>query len=353
MAIYDTFQDKRTIAHNDWQRHFVLPYGSAYSTAVTNYRATIKAQEEADKAARARNLQLAFFALSLCGGSILTSVFGSAAMKDAAASVAVDVICKREMERAFKVATFVSENKTAQFALGAVWDKVESAAIDGIKGQFAENQSNFPALGKFVQEPLNMQNNLEEWVRGAYDKVLKAGSAINESHVLTADGKARQLEDLLSAPFFKHAPKQRLDEDSVRKDIELTLFMKHILDLDYLAKGYWKETGRGANMKKVVSSRTSIDMDPHSKKYPKSFRYTQGTNFEEVKYRQIGEIIEKKIDELHKDKLKHNFFETVDTYWGLSSDREDISRSVLRRAHTTLKLLGNRNLQKITSMAKA
>ena len=116
--LYKIFDRNATRAENDWQRNFVLPYGSAYVIGRRSFQDNLDKQKKADEERQRRIAALAMFALSLCGGSILTHVFGSACAKTLAGKVALDVICKGEMNRAFKVASFVSENKTAEFAVG-------------------------------------------------------------------------------------------------------------------------------------------------------------------------------------------------------------------------------------------
>jgi hypothetical protein len=38
--LFERFTRASTQAENNWQRNFVLPYGSAYNTALTSYRKT-------------------------------------------------------------------------------------------------------------------------------------------------------------------------------------------------------------------------------------------------------------------------------------------------------------------------
>jgi hypothetical protein len=349
---YDNFQDKRAAALNDWQRHFILPYGNAYNTAYKSFQATIKAQEEADKAARERNLQLALFALSLCGGSILTSVFGSAALKKIAQEVTLDVICRNEMQRAFKVASWVAGNETAQFALGKVWDDAESLIGAQLKSAFSENSGKFPSLAQFAQDPMNVQNNLDMWIRDIYALVIKAGTEINNRFTSNAVRLNQELGKLVASQFFVSAPQVRIDESKVASEIELTFFMKFILDLDYLVAGYWEETGRGFNMRKVITSRKPIDVDPTDRKlYPDTRKYyTDGTNFQTVEYQQVGDIIAKRVNQLHKTLFKYDFLEVTSSWLGTKI--ETVSLIVLQRAQTTLKRLANNNLTNISSMVK-
>lgn len=351
---YALFQDRREIAHNDWQRNFVLPYGSAYNTAVGNFRKVLQEQEDADRKARERYLELAFFALSMCGGSILTSVFGSAALKDAAAAMTVDALCRYEMHRSFKAATLVAENKTAQFALGALWDGLEGAAGGALKAKIIENASNFPSLGKFVQEPLNMQNSLEQFVRDAYNIVMQAGSAIHQQEK-DAARKARALRQLSQSAFFVAAPAKRKDEAAISIDIELAFLMKTILELDYVK--VWKsEHSDLYEHKTTLISRTPIEQLPASKAYPKPHvtRVQSSAPYafvhHDIDYSPVGEVIVKRIDELHQARFKQKFFNNIWT--GVRQRREDVSHEMLVRAQFVLKRLADRNLQAVEAAAK-
>lgn len=346
----DLFQEwsrAHTQAENNWQRNFVLPYGSAYTNARASFRKTIDDQEKADKEARERYAALAMFALSLCGGSILTHVFGQACAKTAAGKVALDVICEKEMNRAFKVAAFVESNKTASFALGSVWDGTAGVLSDKLKASLAENGGNFTSLTKFAEEPQSLQNHLEKWVRDAYARVLSAEEDIS-TNVKDEGQKTAKIRQLMASPFFKAAPAKSPDQSAMEVDIEITLFMKLLLDTDYLAKGYWEEHGGRGGMRKRETSRTAITEDPSSDKYPtwKQTGSMGGVDYQEVIYSQLGDVIKDRIDELNKTKCKDKFFTQVPgRVWG--TNREDISRDTLRRANMSLTRLGDANLANI------
>ena len=348
---YENFQDARTNAQNRWETRFVKPYGIAYNEAYLSFNETIKEQEEADKAAREAAMQFALFALSLCGGSILTQVFGSAVLKEVAAKVAVDTVCNYGMERAFKVAAFVERNKTAQFALGELWGKAEGWIGDKLKNKINGQQnkikksseleelaSNYQGIASFGKDPLTVQNSLSIWVGELYDIVLNTGNVINNQ--FDGDAKIHLLNALTSSLFITSAPEIRLDEGQVRKDIELTFFMKHVLDMDYHVKG---KVTMGNKYQPVIHkpvSKTSIQTSPIRADYPhykssgREFPTGAGYDYQDVEYQQIGDIIRKRINDLHKEKFGSDFFQP----------NEKISRNTLVRAEITLGKLEERNL---------
>lgn len=361
----DIYQEMRDRAHNDWQRNFVLPYGSAYSTARKSFLGVLEAQDKADKERQKQQMELAMFALSLTGGSLLTFVFGSAAVKDGAAKIALDVICEHEMNRAFKVAAFVEENKTAQFAIGQLWDKAGSHISAELKNSLTENSGNFVSLGQFTQEPQNLQNHLEKWVRDAYARVMQAGEEFIRG------SQNASLQQLVTAPFFTQAPTQAKNEGEMAKDIELSFFMKLILELDRLQKGYYKKH-RGARVR-VVTSRSEIDKLPSDESYPASKSHTvpghkptgarrrvekstpDVTYFERVEYKSIGKLIAERINALYKHRFSEDFFKIHELPgWVefLGGGNVGTGKATLEKAEQTLKELGNRNYSMIEKLAK-
>jgi len=342
-TLFEEWSRAHTQAENNWQRNFVLPYGTAYTNARASFKKTLKEQEDADKAARERVAAFAMFALSLCGGSVLTCVFGQACAKTAASKIAVDIICEREMNRAFKVAAMINANKTASFALGALWDGGAGFLSDKLKESLAENGNNFTSLTKFAEEPQSLQNHLEKWVRDAYAKVLATEEDIS-TNVKDEATKTQKVRDLMASPFFKAAPAKSPDQAALELDIEITLFMKLLLDTDFLVTGSYDEGAHGG-WRKRQTSRKPITENPSSAKYPeyKGIATIGGLDYEDVVYEQLGDIVKDRIDELNKSKYKDKFFtREPGRLWG--TNREDISKDTLVRANINLNRLGDANL---------
>jgi len=347
---YTKFTDALGDASRDWERHFVLPYSSAYNTAYLSYEKIIEKQKESDKEALERKMQLALFALSLCGGSILTHVFGSAVLKEVATKVAVDTIINRGMERSFKAAAYVERNKTAQFMLGELWGKGEGWVGDKIKegvnkvtkNQLEENSHNYSSLSEFSSHPMNMENNLKKWVLNLAAISSTVGQMIadtsNEETVI------KPLNILKSSYFFTAAPKESINEEPVSEDIELTFYMKYILDLDYIVKGYVEhiEKARGGYTNSThITGRAGISQNPTNPHYPiskeaRDWSKSQ-TDFEQVKYKGAGDIIRQRINALYNKKFASDFFRK----------NEKISHDTLVRAEITLNMLEGLNHNKI------
>jgi hypothetical protein len=352
---YENFKDNRDSAKNRWETYFVTPYGSAYNEAYHAFMDTFKKQEEADKADLETIMQLALFALSLCGGSILTHVFGSAILKEVAAKVAVDTIINRGMERSFRAAAFIERNKTAQFALGELWGKAEGWIGDKLKDKMKDERNkpktsseleefagNYLGLSSFGKDPLTVQNSLSIWVGELYEIILNTGTVINNT--FDGDVKSHMLKNLSSSLFITCAPtpvSNPLGEASI--DIELTFFMKYILDLDYKVQGEFYGDTYGPDPFRPYYSETQekINASPTRVDYPVRTKPIKskdgGYKYQDIRYIQAGDIIRGRINELYKKKFGSDFFKK----------NEKISRNTLARAEMTLNMLEGLNHNKI------
>lgn len=339
-------------AHNRWETNFVKVYGTGYNNAYIKFKETIKEQEDADKAAYEKKVAWALLAFSLCGGSILTHVFGSAALKEIAAKVAIDTIVNHSMERSFKVAAFVERNKTAQFLLGNLWDRGEGWVGDKLNAkitketdkvkttrQLEEFASNYAGLRTFGEDPLTVQNSLSIWVGQLFDIVLTAAKAIDEHF----DGdKSGLFKALSSSLLITAAPTDNsVDETQVSEDIELTFYMKLILDSDYVRDFATDEEHKQAGRRFLPAVERPIKQSAFGVDYPmapkdKLTPYVRG-HVLEVGYRNVGDKIRGRVNQLHKAKFGSDFFEK----------KEKISRKTLGRAEITLNMLEGFNHNKI------
>jgi hypothetical protein len=104
------------------------------------------------------------------------------------------------------------------------------------------------------------------------------------------------------------APKRSLDKSLIAIEIEIALFMKFLLDLDFLAIVDYDERPRGGFIKHI-SSRAPITKDPHSAKYTAARTMHPGfsTSYTEEHYTPVGEIMQDRIDGLCKQRLNNPF----------------------------------------------
>ena len=321
-------------AYRAWEGDFIVPYSKAYNLAFRDYEETIKQQKEADKAVQERKLALAMFVLSLTGGSVLTSLFGAATIKHAATTIALDVMARNNMDRAWKVAAFVESSKTAQFALGEAWDGAGGWMSSELKSKLSESAVGAKNACTFVKDPLDLYLSLHGWMLDIHRYVDQAAD------------ECTRLELLLTAPYFRSKPKEKADQDKLQTEIELSLLLKYLLDQDYIETVEFEETGIREGFRRKVIGRKPITESPLDKNYPQSTRLTYPAMTQDiVKRDSVGSIIRKKMNELHKKRFGVDFFARGDADVGLS--HED-----LRRAQVNLSSLANKNYELIEQSAK-
>jgi hypothetical protein len=334
-TLYETFDRAVTQAKNNWERNFVLPYGSAYATAREKFQNKLDEQKKADEERAARIAALAMFALTLCGGSLLTQVFGSACAKTLAGQFAVDAIARNGMERTWKLVEFVDTNKTAQFFVGKVWDSGVDLLPD-MKAKLAETPGNFPSISQFAQNPQVIQNQLLKWVLDAYAVVLATEAEIAKN-ITNEKLKTDLVMNLIDSPFVRTAPGKALPEDTTADDIEFTFYMNVIRDLDYLAQHQYVEKARGG-WSKQETSRRPISESPGDKNYPQFRRTNVWGDSEEVVFGKFGDILRDRVDELHKQRFNQVKFFLSD---------ETISQLTITRAEQKLAQFADINLTAI------
>ena len=89
--------------------NWVLPYGSAYATANTQFKATLQSQADWDK----MKMELFMTAATIGFGAGLGAMFGKAAtVGSVAVDQALSAVCNRNMERTFNAMARISASVT-------------------------------------------------------------------------------------------------------------------------------------------------------------------------------------------------------------------------------------------------
>jgi hypothetical protein len=294
-----------------WKNHTITPFAKAWINAFENFKQTLKDQKEADDAADKLKFELAMLALSLCSGGILTAAFGTAAAKTLATNAAVDIICRNNMERAFKAAHFVSTNKTASFIAGKVWDEAEKRATDALteqlKTKFAQNAASFPSIGKFRTE-LDMYLTLDGFVSTAAERVNDIAVHVRDHPSMPEQRKVDEIKKLATSPFWRPSEKD-LDIPVMTDEIELSMYMNLVLESDSLETferatrmGSHDGLGRAREYYYKSLGKSDITESAGSPNYPKP-----SSGEREIHYRRIGSIIQGKMNDLHRKKFGGKF----------------------------------------------
>ncbi|NJN46266.1 MAG: hypothetical protein HC808_07075 [Candidatus Competibacteraceae bacterium] len=260
-ALINSFTSDLENIQDKYTRYVINPYTRAYIEARQQFDAAIKAQAESDKLM----LEIALTALSIAGGALLTKVFAAAALKEVAADVAVDIICKHNLERAFKVAALVDASPTASYILGQLWDTGQGVLSNQLKQSLTAKATTFPSLKKFSRNPLAVRTYLQDFVLDSKIKAHDTAAEIRDNPKLSDQQKIVAVKKLRSSQFCS-PPSASVDEANLSKNIELTWWMTHVLDLDYRREYKWAARG---GYREWGHSRKAIETPPSSPHYPK------------------------------------------------------------------------------------
>jgi len=271
--------------HNNWRSNFINPYHSAYVGAVDNFKDAIRKRDEDRKA----KMDLALFALSLCGGSAMTAVLGKLTIERYLEEKALKVICVNNMEKTFNAMAMVKGSPVTQFLLGQTTDKIAAWA----KGEVHSSIMQVATLGNQVllDNPAQVKNALnslytksESTARAAFRQLAKKEHTSRDSY-----NRQRILQDIINSPFCR-SPKTPVwpDVKILRDKIELSFYLKLVL-----LSGY-----KHTFVPKGGSYDEPIKVLPSNKSFPPKYK-NNGYSWTSVEFRDIGDNISKKINSLY------------------------------------------------------
>jgi hypothetical protein len=344
-----------------WEIYTVLPYARAYRRAAKGFEETIAAQKAADEASKDSWLQtLGLLALSLAGGGLLTAAFGSAVLKELAATAAtsdrvLNSLIRNNMNRTYKAIEYVATNKTASFIGGKVWDAVESGATDyassRIKESMRQSSSSFPSINQYADNPEDLKDALMMFIGECQTKLHDMAAFIRDNTALKDDAKIAAVKLLGMSPFFKPATRS-VDPGDMDQEIELSFYCKMVLDTDVLLSDYQKKPNyeeRGRAGWRITGhyyapgKRNPIDELPSSTNYPKPSTSTVSTpGYQSIEYKKVGDKFVDKLNGLYKKKFNWPF--------GPFTTQPDATE--LRLAEQAIATFSNSNIQRLVTGAK-
>jgi hypothetical protein len=349
MADLNTWQEA-------WRTWAVRPYSMAWRTACRTFKETVKSQRELEQ----KRLELGLTALSICGGGILTAVFADAALKNAAHSVVLDVICKNNLERAFTVAYKIEKSKTASFIVGALWDEAQTRLTAGLKASLEPTAAQFPAINTFLQSNSddNLPDALHQFVGEARLKLdaiavwLRDHARLIDGTKLTDQQKIAILEQLRRAPFCS-PPSETIDDGRLAERIELAFYMNMVLDSDSLVISNVTATGHSADIPWPTTQSTKITRMPSSGHYPKESRQAMRDRGQiwssqtSIVYDKIGSKIVERMEALYpRNGFGNKFFLTDADLLGNQAP----NRETLIRAEHTLQRMANMGIRPVDAL---
>jgi hypothetical protein len=298
------------------------------------------AQDRKDNALRQLKLDLAVAALTICGGSVLAAVLGEITLVQAAGKVALDALCRTNMNDIFTKAKLASKNKVLEFSVGNVWQEIIKIANQeammvlanefigtNVQQSFTEN----------LQRPHSKQTIMNQFVLKNTRNLRKACEALEEAKI-SAQDKTRMVYAMRQSNFC-NPPTQQVLPKNYYEYIELTFYLKLVLNSDwriqYSDNQYGFRTGY---------SKTPINAAPSSNEYPtNSIAYQRGfhnRSTTRVEYDDIGQDYINRMNDLYSKLIPGARYSKL-----INSSRfgETTSKQILEKAYTTLKTIGEMN----------
>ncbi len=265
MAELSTILENSNDMKEKWTTYLAFPYANAYASAIAQFKATKGAQDKLD----ANKAEYGLLALSICSGGVLTHVFAQTAWKAVVAEKGLSVICNKNWEKAFNVAHFASTNKVANFVVGGLWDTGANLLDTQTKNLFEQTTASFPSTQEWLTE-IKVLTSLMGFVNECYLKYRDTARSLFSNPKLTAPQREEAVRKLTASKFANPPSKSFVKESTVAMEIELLLYLRIIMDLDYtqtfnygVAGGYGASGGEG--------KKTGISALPGTDSYPKPY----------------------------------------------------------------------------------
>jgi len=302
----------------EWVSNVIIPFSDAYKVATLEYQKEI----DADIAAKKQQVELAFMALSLFGGTALTAVLGKAALGKVMENMALNYICERNMTRTFNLLAVAKESPV----IGYLTAQTAAASKSWITGKTksAISAAGDPSTYSDITDPALMKSQLEQFYNKSELSVRYALTDLLENKKKASlDIRRQALNKIMQSPFCQSPKQSFIVPKELAKKIELGFYMKMLLESDFTQF----EQGHG-----YAANKKSINESPNSAKYPIGGK---GLHTTSVNYGPIGDAAGKKMNKLYNHVMKTTSGIIEDTAFGQRGNRE-----VLKKAEAMLDKVG-------------
>ena len=326
--------------------NWVLPYGSAYATANTQFKATLQSQADWDK----MKMELFMTAATIGFGAGLGAMFGKAAT---VGSVAVDqaltAVCNRNMERTFNAMARISASVPGTFIVSQIWDTLGSKIGTAAKDQVQALVTRAPASAA-IRDPQVMQNDMTAYVLRTKTAAHAVAADIRDNRNMTEAEKDTVARQMRAAPFFADAPRSDVigNRQVAADTMELAFLMVLVMDSDYIEEHTdWQRGARDGTTTRRLGGVSLSTSDPRYG-VTAPMRSTSGLGASSntityVAYDRPGGRILDRINVLHNQRLGSTFFPNgwLDFQ---SYGRDEIARAERALARLNQQVLGPGNI---------
>jgi hypothetical protein len=342
-------------------------YHMAYDKAYGNFQKTVAAQKEFD----AMKCQLAAVGLTIVTGGILTATYGSAVASTAAKEIALDAICKYNLERAFKIAGIVESSPTTSFLLGSAFNTTISKGYAEIVKDTTKRVSTIKT-SSFAPTPTSIKSSLQNYVLGLKTTAYDHAKSVRDSSKMKDTEKDDVAKKMRDSEFFR-PPALSVNTTQLELDLELCFHLKYLLERDFyvVTEATMNQVTASAHEK----SRRSIEKLPSSSDYPKPAQLgvthdlgvhhkiynsllgdhlgktkgnITGRTIADIKYQQVGMKIRDRANELSKKRFKQTLYpdQTLEYQDGGANQK------TLLQAEKWLKVIGPESVQRIHNLPR-
>jgi len=261
-------------------------YIVAYNNAQKSYTKTLKEQKDWDEL----KAKLLIVATTTVIGSTAVLFFGSASVGVLAEDAALEVICRNNLEMAFKGLYSVRTSAPAMFALGILADEAQTE-IKNMVYSAARQMMTYKFIVDPDSDPLNESQKLHGLVSQTTSCTRFFAAAVGKNESLTPDRKRAILAQLREAPIMK-PPDKQANGQQLQDRIELCLYMATLLNSDYLREVYGTdEFGRF-----ILGEKKPITVSPTSTDYPSTWPHSIPGKMVDIE--DPGSVVRERIDVL-------------------------------------------------------
>lgn len=323
--------------HQNW----VLPYGSAYSLAHEQFKSTLEDQQKYDQAKR----DLFITAVTLGFGAGMGAMFGKTAFSAVFADQALNLVCKRNMERTFALMHGISSSVPGTYLVEGVWNEVQSQIGDRAKQLVTGLFATPGATANGVNNPQVLQNDMLAYVLRVKTAAHAVAADLRDNRSLSQADKDARARALRDADFFRNCPTRDLvgNRQTAANIMELSFYMVMVMNSDYLVE---HTTGvQGAHDVDVRHRLRAINVPTSDPTYGAGpgMRHSSGLGYSTttsvyVDYDNLGRRVLDRTNALYREIFGHDFIPNC--WW--RGESGDTTHAALQRAERALGELNRR-----------
>lgn len=276
---------------------------------------------------------------SIVTGSILMATVATASLRGIAGKIALDAVCRNNLNRTFDLMAAANNSQTFMFALGKVLDEVKDKTKDAIKAKAVQLTN---ATSDVVSsDPQTIENQLFTFIGDHLSCGVDVARIVKGSGM--PEGMKQVAYSALLAASIAKPPQIGINQALMAQKIEFCMYMRLILDSDSLVDvpGGMSFSEGGGDVSSLKSH--PVPQMPSAPDYPRpgpvTFSYGQPNASQYIAIDRPGSKTRARADELCQQLFKKKFYASGDWLSGYVSGKE--KEAELQRAELYLNRLAS------------